>query len=110
MMSDWEELEAMLLHYRDVTQSIRLFLFSYEKEIISVSKEIANLDFEDADIFFNRLYEIQNYLATILYKYEFPLSEKLRAFVYHFERDDLCSREFWYQKFLKDAEWFSEIN
>ena len=109
-MTDLKEFETMLVNYRDISQSIRLVLYSYEREIIHLSTEIANVDFEHTDNLFDKLYEIQNYLAIAFYKYEFQINEKLKGFVYHFDRDDSYSRKYWYQKFLESTEWFNEIN
>ncbi len=105
-MEDWSSFEIALIGYRDLARSIRLTLYSYEKKIRSISEQMIKLDFEDSSLLFDRLYEIQNFLATALYKYEFPLNEKLTKFVYEFDRDDEYSRKYCYEKFLEDIEWW----
>lgn len=101
----WSILEAELIRYRDVSSSIRRIFMNYEDECLTLILHIKGSSFEDSQNTFDRLYDIQQQLATAVYKYEYPLSEKLREFSYHFDRDDIYSRKYWYQKFHSGLTW-----
>ncbi|WP_387468164.1 hypothetical protein [Photorhabdus sp. RM323S] len=104
-MEIWSILEDELTRYRDLSSSIRQLLMKYEVECSELILEIKGRSFEDSQDIFNHLYDIQKKLATTLYKYEFNLSDRLKEFVYHFDRDDIYSRKYWYQKFKNGLTW-----
>lgn len=104
-MEIWPILEDELIRYRELSSSIRQILMKYEAECSELILTIRGKTFEDSQEIFNRLYDIQQKLATAMYKYEFGLSERLKEFVYHFDRDDIYSRKYWYQKFNEGLIW-----
>lgn len=107
-MDIWPILEEELVRYRDVSSSIRKLLMGYERECLGLISQVRNNSFESSQIFFDQLYDIQRKLSTVSYKYEFVLNDKLQDFVYHFDRDDIYSRKFWYQKFCDGMAWPQE--
>ena len=107
-MDMWSVLEEELIQYRDVSISIKRILFSYEKECQTLIQQIKGKSFDDVQMLFESLYDIQGKLAIALYKYDFMLSDELRNFIYHFERDDIYSRNYWYQKFNEGMTWPNE--
>lgn len=104
-MEIWPILEEELIRYRELSSSIRQILMKYEMECSELIKDIRGKSFEDSQNIFDKLYEIQHKLSTAKYKYEFDLSERLELFVYHFDRDDLYSRKYWYEKFNDNFTW-----
>jgi uncharacterized protein YukE len=107
-MDMWPVLEDELIRYRDVSDSIKRILCAYEKECQTLIQQMKGKSFDDVQIIFESLYNIQGKLATALYKYDFMLNDELRSFVYHFERDDIYSRKYWYQKFNDGMTWPNE--
>ena len=106
MRNIWPILEERLCNYRDSCLDIKRFLLLYKSRCDELVWSIVECSsFDGALIFFDELYEIQNKLAIIKYKYEYPLQEDMEAFIYHFERDDVYSRKFWYEKFKKGERW-----
>ncbi|ECK8875318.1 hypothetical protein P7V88_004306 [Salmonella enterica] len=104
-MDMWPDLEEELIRYRDVSISIKRILCIYEKECQTIIKQMKGKSFDDVQMLFERLYDIQGKLSIALYKYGFMLSDELHDFVYHFERDDIYSRKHWYQKFNEGMTW-----
>lgn len=104
-MKIWPILEDELIRYRELSSSIRQMLMKYEVECSELILKIKGKPFDDSQEIFNKLYDIQQKLATVMYKYEFSLSDHLREFVYHFDRDDVYSRKYWYQKFNEGLVW-----
>lgn len=107
-MDSWAILEEELVRYRDVSISIKRILDGYERECRILIQQMKGKSFDDAQIIFERLFDIQGKLATALYKYGFNLNEELNNFVYHFDRDDIYSRKYWYQKFTDGMTWPTE--
>ncbi|MCE6965506.1 hypothetical protein [Leclercia pneumoniae] len=107
-MDMWSDLEEELIRYRDVSISIKRILNIYEKECQTLVQQMKGKPFDDVQMIFERLYDIQGELAIALYKYDFMLNDELRSFVYHFERDDIYSRKYWYQKFNEGMMWPNE--
>ena len=98
-METWSQLEENLIKYRDITGLIRLQLLAYMTEINKLIYEISCKEYENTLIEFDRLFFIQNKIATALYKYGFDLPEVLDDFVRNFDRDDDYSRKHWYVRF-----------
>ena len=93
------QLEENLIKYRDISESIRLQLFSYVNEINKLISEISDGDFNNSSNKFDKIFSIQNEIATAFYKYHFNLPEVLDDFVRDFDRDDEYSRKNWYRIF-----------
>ncbi|NDJ57624.1 hypothetical protein GWD52_11585 [Enterobacteriaceae bacterium 4M9] len=91
-----------------MSTSIKRILDGYEEECHILIQQIKGKNFEESQTFFDSLYNIQEILATALYKYDFTLNESLRGFVYYFGRDDIYSRKHWYQQFNRGMEWPNE--
>ncbi|WP_162287093.1 hypothetical protein [Pantoea stewartii] len=108
-MDTWPILEEELIRYRDASLSVKRILDGYESECHSLIIQMKGKSFEDAQSLFESLYDIQGKLATVLYKYNFPLNEVLHNFVYHFDRDDIYSRKHWYQRFKDGMTWPGEV-
>ena len=104
-MEIWSFLENELIEYRDVSSRIRVSLIKYETECSELILMIKGRSFEDCEPIFQRLHDIQQQLATVQYKYEFCLNNKLKELVYYFDRDDIYSRKYWYQKFNEGLTW-----
>jgi len=107
-MDMWPVLEEELIRYRDVSLSIKRIMGEYEEECQVLIQQVKGKSFDDVQVFFESLYDIQNKLATATYKYDFLLSDKLKEFVCHFERDDIYSRKYWYQRFKDGIAWPGE--
>jgi hypothetical protein len=81
----------------------------YEGECADLIEKISTCSsFDEAQEFFDALHEIQHRLSTIKYKFEFPMSDRLRDFTYHLDRDDMYSRKYWYEEFRKGLKWPDE--
>ncbi|WP_146745087.1 hypothetical protein [Microvirgula sp. AG722] len=104
-MDIWEVLQDELERYRNSVLSVRHCMNAYEAKCVALIKEISNKPLDESQVYFDELYDIQSKLATAKYKYEFKLADRLDEFVYCFERDDLCSREYWHKKFREGVEW-----
>ena len=104
-MDIWNILEEKLIKYDELNHSINLLLLSYEKRCLELISSMQNKSFADSQDIFDELYRIQELLATVLYKYKFDLSDSIREFIYHFERNDDCSRQYWYLKFKDGLTW-----
>ena len=104
-MNTWAVLEDDLIRYRDLSVSIKRFLSDYETECQMLIKQMANRTFEDVQVLFDALYDIQDKLATAKYKYEYPLNDRLQCLVCHLDRDDIHSRLYWYKRFNEGIEW-----
>lgn len=108
MMGICDLFKDELERYQNSVLTIRQYLVSYESQCLKLIGEIKESSFEDAQQLFDRLYEIQGELAVAKYKYEFSLTERLDIFVYHFDRDDIYSREFWYKQIKEGLQWPEE--
>ncbi|MCP1621436.1 hypothetical protein [Pseudomonas nitroreducens] len=104
-MDIWEVLQDELERYRSSALAVRHCTNAYEARCVVLIKEISSKSFDEAQGFFDELYEIQSKLAIAKYKYEFKLADRLDEFVYCFERDDSLSREYWYKNFRAGLEW-----
>lgn len=107
-MDKWQFLEEELIRYRDLSPSIKRVMIEYEKECQFLIQQMTGKSFDDVQIIFESLHDIQKKLATAIYKDNFLLNDELQAFVYHFERDDIFSRKYWYQKFNDGMTWPDE--
>ena len=101
-MSNWAELEENLIKFRDISELIRIYLYSYVKTINKLIKEISELEYPNTSEKFDILYTIYSQIATALYKYNFNLPKVLNNFVENFDRDDEYARKYWYDKFKAD--------
>ena len=61
-------------------------LYDYENEIKNIVSKIKKHDSSVENIY--KLFSIQNGLSVLLYKYNYPLSDYLRDFIYEFDRQD----------------------
>ncbi len=107
-MDLWPLLENELIQYRELMDQIKRKLMLYETECLKLISQINGKKFDDCQNIFDSLYSIQQEIATALYKYEFPLNESLASFVYHFDRDDVYSRKYWYKKINEGLTWPKE--
>ncbi|WP_235895006.1 hypothetical protein [Yersinia rochesterensis] len=107
-MDFWPILEDELERYRVCVSSIRQYLMKYESLCSELILRIGSKEFDDSQSDFDELFDIQDKLATVKYKYEFQLSKRLQDFVYHMDRDDLYSRKFWHKKFQAGQLWPEE--
>ena len=108
-MDIWSDLEDELERYRSSSTVIRQYLDLYEGECRDLINKISDCSsFEEAQASFDVLHEIQRNISTVNYKFEFPLSDRLRDFIYHLDRDDVYSREYWYKEFRKGKKWPEE--
>lgn len=101
-------LEDELERYRICTSSIRQYLMKYESLCSELILRIGSKEFDNSQSDFDELFDIQDKLATVKYKYEFQLSKRLQDFVYYMDRDDLYSRKFWHKKFQEGQLWPEE--
>lgn len=104
-MEIWPILENELTRYRDLSSSIRKILMKYEVECSELILKMKEKTFDESQELFNKLYDIQQKLSIAMYKYEFNLNDRLKDFVYHFDRDDIHSRRYWYEKFNDGLIW-----
>ena len=104
-MDIWPILQAELDAYRKAVDAARRCLIAYEQESERLIQEISSGSFDEVQIAFDRLYEIQAHISTAQYKYEFPLTDRLRSFVYQMDRDDFASRRYWWERFRSGLLW-----
>ncbi|CAI2092345.1 hypothetical protein UDX32_16435 [Serratia marcescens] len=107
-MDVWSDMERELKRYQDSVNLIKQYVIKYNSRCEELIAEIARLTYEESQLKFDEIYNIQEKLAIALYKYEFHLDEHTRDLVYHFERDDKYSRLFWYEKFKNGLSWPAE--
>lgn len=100
-MSKWLDLENLLIQYRDINIQIFNLLDLYSRDIAILITKINKSSYEESDDFFNELFHLQDDLATVFYKYDFKMPEKLYNFMYDFDRQDEVSKKFWYDKIKK---------
>ena len=106
MMYTWTEFEKKLIIHRDTSIDISRILFMYENQIKELIKKIKKLKFEETASIFDKLCEIQDYLATAKYKYDIELNKELTLFVYHFDRaGNEYIRHHWYEQFHNNITW-----
>ena len=106
VMDIWSDLENELESYRVSVSIINQCLHVYEEECGFFIERISGCScFEEAVEYFDALYGIQCKLATVKYKFEFPLSGRLQEFIYCLDRDDVYSRKHWYEEFRKGLKW-----
>lgn len=77
-----EQLEVFISSRNQIDR----ILHDYETEIKKIVSEIKAYDSSVDDIY--KLFRIQNGLSVLLYKYNYPLSDYLRDFIYEFDRQD----------------------
>jgi len=104
----WCMLEPNLINYRELSDTIKIFLIAYENKCRKLISKIKDQTFEDAQVEFDKLHEIQKRISAAVYKYEYKLEGPLVDFLYSFDRDDIYSRRFWYEKFKNGLEWPKE--
>jgi hypothetical protein len=107
-MDIWNDLEKELESYRNISLIIRQYILKYKFRCEALIVEIGGVTYDDSQVKFDELFQIQQRLATVLYKYDFHLDDKIQEFVYHLERDDQYSRLFWYNKFKDGLLWPEE--
>lgn len=107
-MDIWNEMEKELKRYHDSVAMIRQYILKYKARCEELITEISGVTYEESQIKFDELFNIQQKLATAVYKYEFHLDDNIQDLVYHFERDDQYSRLFWYNKFKNGLLWPEE--
>ena len=77
-----EQLEVFISSKKQIDR----ILHDYENEIKNIVNEIKKHDPSVENIY--KLFSIQNDLSALLYKYNYPLSDYLRDFIYEFDRQD----------------------
>ena len=77
-----EQLEVFISSRNQIDR----ILHDYENEIKNIVNEIKKHDPSVENIY--KLFSIQNDLSALLYKYNYPLSDYLRDFIYEFDRQD----------------------
>ena len=77
-----EQLEVFISSKNQIDR----ILYDYENEIKNIVNKIKMYDPSVDNIY--RLFRIQNSLSVLLYKYNYPLSDYLRDFIYEFDRQD----------------------
>ena len=77
-----EQLEVFISSRNQIDR----ILHDYETEIKKIVSEIKAHDSSVDNIY--KLFRIQNGLSVLLYKYNYPLSDYLRDFIYEFDRQD----------------------
>lgn len=107
-MDIWPVLKEELEKYCDAVLSIKRLVTLYEKRCEELILSIANTEFSDADVLFDELFDIQDKLATMLYKYEYVPDKKIKDFIYYLDRDDIYSRNYWFKKFKEGLCWPDE--
>ncbi|WP_074866085.1 hypothetical protein [Atopomonas hussainii] len=108
-MDIWSDLQDELERYRSSVSIINQYLCVYEEECgVLIEKISACTSFEEAGEYFDALHEIQRRLSIAKFKFEFPLSDRVKDFVYHLDRDDVYSRAYWYKAFRAGLKWPSE--
>ena len=107
-MEIWNLLVKELDAYKINNSLICQYLVAYQAECQEIIERIASMDFENSQPDFDRLYAIQEKIATVKYKYGYPLDDLFQDFVYHLERDDTYSRQYWHERFRSGTQWPSE--
>ena len=77
-----EQLEVFISSKKQIDR----ILHDYENEIKNIVNEIKKHDPSVENIY--KLFSVQNDLSALLYKYNYPLSDYLRDFIYEFDRQD----------------------
>ena len=77
-----EQLEVFISSRNQIDR----ILHDYENKIKNIVNEIKKHDPSVENIY--KLFSIQNDLSALLYKYNYPLSDYLRDFIYEFDRQD----------------------
>ena len=77
-----EQLEVFISSKNQIDR----ILYDYENEIKNIVSKIKKHDSSVENIY--KLFRIQNSLSVLLYKYNYPLSDYLRDFIYEFDRQD----------------------
>lgn len=107
-MDVWPVLKDELEKYHDAVLSIKRLVALYEKRCEELILVISNSEFNDTEVFFNELFDIQSKLATMLYKYEYVPDDKIKDLIYYLDRDDIYSRKHWFKKFTDGQRWPDE--
>ena len=77
-----EQLEVFISSKNQIDR----ILYDYENKIKNKINKIKKYDPSVDNIY--ELFRIQNSLSVLLYKYNYPLSDYLRDFIYEFDRQD----------------------
>ena len=77
-----EQLEVFISSKNQIDR----ILYDYENGIKNIVNKIKKYDPSVDNIY--ELFRIQNSLSVLLYKYNYPLSDYLRDFIYEFDRQD----------------------
>jgi hypothetical protein len=97
--------ESVELYDRAVN-TLHQCLAAYENRCKDAIHQIALSDFDNAQPWFDLLAVVQTRLAKLLFKYEFPLGERLEIFTREFDRiDDEFIRRYWHTKFVQGLGW-----
>lgn len=99
-----KELNKELDKYRSVRELISQYLSYFMRRVSEEIEFIGLKKFDECEKNFDRIFEIQNILATTKYKYDYPLQSDIIEFIYQFERDDEFSRRYWYEKIQSGQE------
>lgn len=104
-MDNWHTLLEFLEQYRDCSSRISYFMAMYEQECSNIICKMKDRIFEDCKQEFDILFNIQNKLSMAKYKYGYKLNKRLDDFIFHFERDDVYIRKYWYDRFHNGMLW-----
>lgn len=108
-MTTIESLNIALHEYQSSTTRLRQYIYIGENECRKLIETISKKDFTQCGNEFYRLEQFQGVFSTIFYKENFPVSQKIKDFVYFFDRlDDNNVKEYWYKKFCDGISWPSE--
>lgn len=87
-MKKEEVLKERLLHYSIITGEINLILNKFRGEIECLLEILLTSDEEGSIVIMENLFHIQAILSYCLYKYDYPMDNFLKDFVYYFDRQD----------------------
>lgn len=103
-MKNYDVLIQRLDLFNNVKSEIDRILYEYEENIKDIIEDIKVKDNKDR---IHTLFEIQNKLSIISYKYEYHMSEFLSDFIYEFDRQDEESVIYLHDEILKNKYFLS---
>ncbi|TKI02085.1 hypothetical protein [Martelella alba] len=107
-MELWPDFEEQLKCYQNSKLLIKQYIRKYEARCTELIKNIGAKNFDNCQEDFDELFDIQQRFATMLYKYDYQPEKKITDLIYHLDRDDVFSRQFWHKKFTGGQQWPTE--
>lgn len=90
--------------YRSSLMLTKQCLQAYEKLYVEIIFKIKKCSFDDSQIYFDQLFELQTDISIAYYKYDFPVNAKLKFIIKSFERlDTMEDRAYWYDKLCTNS-------